>query len=1106
MRALRRTCKFLPYFFNLLLLFFTACFGDESKIDEDYHPGVPVLSAAKLTFESNQSRSAIDTGDTYNFGRVLVGNSKEISFTVKNIGQSPATDITASGLTNTIFFKGNAYPGTGGNCANKLEPGKACTLVLQFVPDSIELYDIKLVLTYGNGKPSNRLETSTKEITAEGYSVSPELSDLTPLHGPASGGTTLTLSGKYFRSGLTATLDGLTCHSPTVVSPTVFTCVTPAHSAGTVNLILTNEFGQSSSYVSAFTYYAAPTVTGVTPSQGALGGGTSLTISGTAFRNGASVSIGGSACTSVNVNSVTSITCTTSAHSAGATDIVVTNSDSQSGTGSGLYTYQAAPTVTAVYPNRIFTSGRTVEITGTGFLTGATVTINGTPCTSQTVNGTGSITCGVGAFSVGTYSILVTNSDTQAGTLTNGLTVADNDVWLPMTTTGAPVAQFLPSLVWTGSKLFVWGGFSTTMNASQVGGLYDPVTDSWSATSSINSPSSRNQYDILWTGAKALVWGGYNQAGDAENTGGTYDPILDTWSSITTVGVPRRRMYMPSIWTGAYLISWGGWQTDGTPLNDGGVYDPDTNTWTEIETTNAPVPRMQSRAVWTGGKMIVWGGYTATGNIFLNTGGVYNPETNSWTVLSTTNAPTGRYYPNAIWTGDKLLIWGGGTNSFRYNSGGLYDPIANSWTTTSTLSAPSLSFSNNAIDGVWTGGKLLVWENVDSPVSGLYDPASNAWTTISSQGSPSTRSHPKLVWSGDKMIQWGGQYNSVNLNTGGMYLPPKDPASNTWTAVTTVGQPFQPSSLEGHAALWTGSKMIIWGGFDGNYTNLGGLYDPVSNSWALINSLDAPSPRGPVAVWTGAKMIVWGGDTSTVRVNDGSIYDPATNTWSPMTTTDAPVARSASLAAWTGKKFFVFAGYDSGGSFNTGGLFDPATNTWSATSTTNAPPQSTFYENCHWTGSQIVLWGGLYNPLSNSWTRTTTVGEPSTRIYFSTAWTGSKLVIWGGVNGVGMNTGGLYDPAQNTWTSITTTNAPHPGQLPVITWTNSRVFVWGGWSGVFGQHNTAGLYDPGTDSWTTVTTNNAPTGRWAAKGVWTGSKIIIWGGRNNGDFGGVYTP
>ena len=45
-------------------------------------------------------------------------------------------------------------------------------------------------------------------------------------------------------------------------------------------------------------------------------------------------------------------------------------------------------------------------------------------------------------------------------------------------------------------------------------------------------------------------------------------------------------------------------------------------------------------AVWTGSEMIVWGGVRPG---LLNTGGRYDPGTDSWTATSTTNAPSARF-------------------------------------------------------------------------------------------------------------------------------------------------------------------------------------------------------------------------------------------------------------------------------------------------------------------------------------------------------------------------------------------------------------------------------------------------------------------------------
>ena len=81
--------------------------------------------------------------------------------------------------------------------------------------------------------------------------------------------------------------------------------------------------------------------------------------------------------------------------------------------------------------------------------------------------------------------------------------------------------------------------------------------------------------------------------------------------------------------------------------------------------------------------MVVWGGsfYHDPVITFLNTGGRYDPSTDSWVATSTTNAPSARASHTAVWTGSEMIVWGGfdGFNGFVVNTGGRYDPSTDTW-------------------------------------------------------------------------------------------------------------------------------------------------------------------------------------------------------------------------------------------------------------------------------------------------------------------------------------------------------------------------------------------------------------------------------------------
>jgi hypothetical protein len=118
-----------------------------------------------------------------------------------------------------------------------------------------------------------------------------------------------------------------------VASSTQIGAVTPPHAAGVVDVWVTNLDSQLATLASGFTYVLPPpTISGVSPTTGPIGGGTVVTITGTNFQNSATVAFAGVAATSATVNSSTQIAATTPAHAAGTVAVNVTNPDNQSAT------------------------------------------------------------------------------------------------------------------------------------------------------------------------------------------------------------------------------------------------------------------------------------------------------------------------------------------------------------------------------------------------------------------------------------------------------------------------------------------------------------------------------------------------------------------------------------------------------------------------------------------------------------------------------------------------------------------------------------------------------------------------------------------------------
>ncbi len=152
------------------------------------------------------------------------------------------------------------------------------------------------------------------------YVPPPVVLDVSPASGPTAGGSTVTITGR----GLAATTSvrfGGSAVTPTVVSDSELTVVTPAVAASTVPLVVTGRGGTATM---SFDFVTPPAVTGFSPVTGPAAGGTLVDLTGTALSTATGVTFGVVAATSFAVLSDTRIAAVTPAHSVGAVTVVVT--------------------------------------------------------------------------------------------------------------------------------------------------------------------------------------------------------------------------------------------------------------------------------------------------------------------------------------------------------------------------------------------------------------------------------------------------------------------------------------------------------------------------------------------------------------------------------------------------------------------------------------------------------------------------------------------------------------------------------------------------------------------------------------------------------------
>ncbi|MFF7459735.1 IPT/TIG domain-containing protein [Kitasatospora sp. NPDC008115] len=279
----------------------------------------------------------------------------------------------------------------------------------------------KVYVTNTNSNTMSVIDTATNTVAetvptgrfpygaAVGNIVPLTVTGISPGHGPATGGTTVTLTGHRLTGTTDVTFDGVPATDVTVVDDSTVTATVPPHAPGTVDVTLT-AVGRTFP-AKQYTYdIPAPAVSGVAPDHGPLAGGTTVTITGTNLTGATAVNFGAVAATAFTVDSDTQITATVPAASAaGPVDVTVTTPGGTSAP--GKFTYDApAPAVSGIAPDHgPLAGGTVVTITGTN-LTGATaVNFGTTAATAFTVDSDTQITATVPAASAaGAVDVTVT--------------------------------------------------------------------------------------------------------------------------------------------------------------------------------------------------------------------------------------------------------------------------------------------------------------------------------------------------------------------------------------------------------------------------------------------------------------------------------------------------------------------------------------------------------------------------------------------------------------------------------------------------------------------------------------------------------------------------
>lgn len=242
------------------------------------------------------------------------------------------------------------------------------------------------------------------------YIQAPELTGISPWFGPVSGGQTVVISGRELGNVAEVKLGSSTCANLEIISNTEITCVTPASEVAETVAAQVSVPAGTVTLQSAYTYLSAPYVSSANPNFGSTAGGTEILIGGYLFDHITDVQVGGTPCIEWRVLSISQISCTTPAHSAGPVGVTVTGVGGS--TVGGVFTYTDPPSITSISPAAgAVTGGDLVIIEGSGFSSPMNIVVGGASCAEVTVISSTEATCRTPVQSAGGgYELIVQTS------------------------------------------------------------------------------------------------------------------------------------------------------------------------------------------------------------------------------------------------------------------------------------------------------------------------------------------------------------------------------------------------------------------------------------------------------------------------------------------------------------------------------------------------------------------------------------------------------------------------------------------------------------------------------------------------------------------------
>jgi N-acetylneuraminic acid mutarotase len=280
-------------------------------------------------------------------------------------------------------------------------------------------------------------------------------------------------------------------------------------------------------------------------------------------------------------------------------------------------------------------------------------------------------------------------------------------------------------------------------------------------------------------------------------------------------------------------------------------------------------------------------------------------------------------------------------------------------------------------------------------------------------------------------------------------------------------------SFSSGAAATDGSLLYLVGGLQDGSTNRLRSYDPATDSWMDLASLDVGVLENAAACHGGTLYSIGGVETTHwMTVDSIMAYSIAANTWDALPVAHLSAGRVRLAAATLGDSIYVTGGY--GNDFSVAhDVFDPATKKVTAGkdmpvslllhTMTAVPSLNRIYVATGFDMGGPSAWNFAYDPDSDTWTELAPLadgsGTPLYRYAAASFALQGRVYVVGGYDGAGADVATWeYNPETNTWSQRASMSAGR--QFHGAAAINDLGYAYGGFGADFVEEFTPPVFAP----------------------------------------------